>query len=124
MRQIVGLSCSAALNGSAVAACNGFAILTSSLRPLPPRARTPQMLTHFGGFSSSQHLTIKNAPIKGAYFYYGATDGNNIELFGEDEMPIILPDKGLYTYRNLVCIMKQCTQTYYNIRKILGLECI
>ncbi len=47
-----------------------------------------------------------------------------IELFGEDEMPIILPDKGKYTYKNLVCIMKQCTQTYYNIRQILGLECL
>ena len=53
----------------------------------------------------------------------GATNGNNIELLGEDGMPILLPDVGKCTYRNLVCIMKQCTQTYYNIRKALRLEC-
>ena len=56
-------------------------------------------------------------------FNNGAGNGNNIELFGEDSMPILLPDTGMYTYKNLICIMKQCTQTYYNVRRILGLEC-
>ena len=64
----------------------------------------------------------KKAP-EGANSLNGASDKGIIELFGEDNMPILLPDTGMYTYKNLICIMKQCTQTYYNIRKVLGFEC-
>ncbi len=35
-----GLSCSFAFNGSTVDVCNGFAILSSNLRPQLTRART------------------------------------------------------------------------------------
>lgn len=69
-------------------------------------------------------MNTKKEPHIEAQFVNGADDMGVIELFGEAEMPIILPDKGKYTYKNLVCIMKQCTQTYYNIRQILGLKCL
>ena len=62
----MGLSYSAALNGSSVAACNGFAIWSASLRPLPPRARTSD------GFSPSSD-TKKLALLRA--FLNGASDG-------------------------------------------------
>ena len=55
---------------------------------------------------------------------YGAGDWMILEPLGEDKMPIELPDKGRFTYKNLVVIIKRSMQTYYNIRRILGLECV
>ncbi len=53
----VRLSCSPALNGSTVVACNDKVILSPSLRPLPARART--LIQGFRLVFSSPSIQIK-----------------------------------------------------------------
>ena len=106
-------------------ACGNELRCTSCFRQLNTYRNPPNPLLGFASQGSTTLQTPQNKILgsKSHRVFYGADDGNNIELFGEDSMPILLPDTGMYTYKNLICIMKQCTQTYYNVRRILGLEC-
>ena len=46
---------------------------------------------------------------------------NHRPFYGVDDVTILEPNDNIY--KRIVCIMKQSTQEYYNMRMILGVKC-
>ena len=61
--------------------------------------------------SKKKLIIIKRAMIK-----------NHHPLYGVDNVTILEPFENIY--KRIVCIMKQSTQEYYNMRMVLGLKCL